>query len=76
MNEAFAAEEASLAMKDAGWSVGDVRLVGPSRDVWLVTGGRGGRSLRAEAASRAEAWMEALRLAESEREPGANGVVG
>jgi hypothetical protein len=76
MNEAFAAEDVLVALKEAGWSVGDVRLVGPSDSVWLVTRTREGRSIRAEGASRAEAWREALRLAETEHEPGVNGVVG
>jgi hypothetical protein len=75
MDDAFAAEEALLALKEAGWSVGDIRLVGPSGSVWLVTGTRGGRSLKAGGATREEAWREALRRAE-EGGPGVNGVQG
>jgi hypothetical protein len=78
MGQSFAAEEALLALKREGWSVGDVCLVGPSGVVWLVTGTREGRTLRAEGASREEAWREALRLAEAEgtRGPSLNGFVG
>jgi hypothetical protein len=67
-----------LALKEAGWSVGDVRLAGPSGADWLVTGTRGGRSLRAEGATREDAWAEALRLAEADEEFGAevNGLPG
>jgi hypothetical protein len=67
-----------LALKSAGWSVGDVRLVGPSGALWLVTGTREGRSLRSEGPTRDEAWREALRLAEAEgaHGPGPNGFIG
>jgi hypothetical protein len=65
-------------LNERGGSVGDVRLVGPSGVVWLVTGSREGRTLRVEGATRELAWREAVRRAEADEAlgPGVNESLG
>ena len=40
----------------AGWSIGDIAFHGPAGVVWLVWGSNGENLIRAEAATRDEAW--------------------
>ena len=47
----------------AGWSVGDVRLLGTRGPLWLVTGTRGAHLIRAEGQTQSEAWRNACELA-------------
>ena len=44
----------------AGWSIGDIAFHGSTGVVWLVWGSNGENLIRAEGATRAEAWWRAL----------------
>ncbi len=62
----YAAPEESFArLHRAGWSVGDVRLLGTGGPRWLVTGHNGENALSARGATQAEAWHRACEQAEA-----------
>jgi hypothetical protein len=63
MNVIRRSDELFRVLHRAGWSIGDTAFAGPWGMTWLVYGTQGGYELRAEAASRTEAWEEACRQA-------------
>jgi hypothetical protein len=53
-----------MALKRAGWSIGDAAFVGASGErVWVVSGRNGENLIRAEGATQDEAWRLALERA-------------
>jgi hypothetical protein len=57
-------ERCYLALHAAGWSIGDAALVGPDgKRVWFVSGSNGENLIRAEGATRGEAWSAAVEQA-------------
>lgn len=67
--------EAVVALKRAGWSIGDAALAGlDGRRTWIVSGSNGENLIRAEGATEAEAWRQALEQARAvgmlDRPPG------
>ena len=59
-------DRALAQLHAAGWSVGDIGgFTADGEQVWTVSGTKGGRSIVAHASTRAGAWLEALRQAES-----------
>ncbi|SIN69983.1 hypothetical protein SAMN05444166_0224 [Singulisphaera sp. GP187] len=56
--------EAIIALKRAGWSIGDAAFVGESGErVWVVSGYNGENLIRADGATQAEAWHRAIEQA-------------
>jgi hypothetical protein len=56
--------EVIIALKRAGWSVGDAAFVGELDElVWVVTGHNGENLIRAEGATQGEAWRRAVEQA-------------
>jgi hypothetical protein len=47
----------------SGWTIGDTAFRGGGNLVWLVTGSNGENRIRAEGATRAEAWHRAVEQA-------------
>jgi hypothetical protein len=52
--------EAFNRLKRAGWSIGDAGLATEGGLVWVVAGRNGENVIRAEGASQAAAWREAV----------------
>jgi hypothetical protein len=52
-------------LRRAGWSVGDAAFTGEGGLVWVVTGSNGENLIRAEGATRADAWLAACEQAMS-----------
>src|SRR5690348_4101040 len=50
----------------AARSIGDAASVGPGGTVWIVYGSKGGRGIRTEGETRAQAWRRDLKQAEAE----------
>lgn len=56
--------ESILALKRAGWSIGDAAFVGASGErVWIVSGHNGENLIRAEGTTQDEAWRRAVEQA-------------
>lgn len=57
-------DQALLYLMREGWSIGDTAFAGPDgANVYVVYGTNGERAIRAEGASREEAWLGAVHLA-------------
>jgi hypothetical protein len=65
MNVIRKSDELLDLLHQAGWSIGDAAFAGAEGVSWLVYGTQGGYELRAEDASRDEAWKQACRQAEA-----------
>jgi hypothetical protein len=56
--------DAIIALKRAGWSIGDAAFVGTMRKrVWVVSGHNGENLIRAEGTTQDGAWQRALEQA-------------
>jgi hypothetical protein len=62
-----------VALKAAGWSVGEVYLLTGGGPLWCVDGRNGENLLLAHAATQAEAWHKAVEQARSLGMPGLAG---
>lgn len=57
-------DQALLHLMREGWSVGDTAFAGPNgANVYVVYGTKGEHAIRAEGATREEAWLGAVHLA-------------
>ena len=57
-------DEALARLHRAGWSIGDVAFHdGAGRLLWIVSGSNGENLIRAEGATRADAWIHAVEQA-------------
>jgi hypothetical protein len=59
----YSSDDPLALLHRSGWSIGDAAFRGSDGLVWLVTGSNNENMIRAEGATRAEAWHRAVEQA-------------